>query len=404
MPRFLVLVVLLWMIAAAPVGAQTPQWSRSDAEELLSLVQEVRSEGLDPADYDHPDLRAALASGNAELLNGGATAVFLHIAADFSVGHVRGRDKRAWHITGPVMSEEYKQNLLHFALSAHQVKSTLRSLLPPNPEYESLKRALAATPSQDKAVIQRLRANLERWRWMPRELGKRYVLVNVPAFELTLVEDGKVIARRKIIVGKASTPTPQFSATIEAVQFNPSWYVPKSIIAESVGRLVTTQPEVARQRGYVVSKSGIRQRPGPENALGQMKLVMPNPYTIYIHDTPAKKLFDEEFRAYSHGCIRTEDALGFAADLLAGPNWDRAAIDPLVKTGTTATVRLDRPIPVYVTYFTAATDQSGAVASHPDLYGRDGAVVASLIDRERPDPTLSPATPKASEIHKETVR
>jgi murein L,D-transpeptidase YcbB/YkuD len=389
MQRFSVLLALLWAIVAAPVDAQPPQWSKSDVEELLSLVLQVGSEGLDPSDYDHAGLRpAAVASGNPERVSQSATQVFLQLAADFSHGHVPDPARVGWYIKAPLLSDVYKRTLLDFALSQHRVEQTLRGLLPATPEYQMLRKALAETPPEDKASIQRLRANLERWRWMPRDLGSRYVLVNVPAFELMLIDGGKVTARHKIIVGKTNSPTPQFGAIVEAVQFNPSWYVPKSIIAESVGKLVRTHPELARQRGFIASAGGIRQRPGPENALGQMKLVMPNKHTVYIHDTPAKTLFDEEVRTFSHGCIRTHDALGLAAELLAGPNWDRLAIDPLIQSTTTTIVRLDAPIPVYVAYFTAAPDQAGQITTYPDVYARDRPVVVSLTDRQRPDPTV----------------
>jgi murein L,D-transpeptidase YcbB/YkuD len=264
------------------------------------------------------------------------------------------------------------------------------ALLPRHREYQRLKAALAATPPRDKAAIQRLRANLERWRWMPRDLGQRFILVNVPAFELTLMEDGREVARHKIIVGKPATPTPQFNATVRGVQLNPSWYVPSSIVAESIGKLVRNKPETARARGFVVSKSGIRQRPGPDNALGAMKLVMPNAFRVYVHDTPAKPLFEEEVRAFSHGCIRTQHALDFARTLLADPRWDQAAVDRIVSSHVTTDIPLNRPLPIYVGYFTAASDADGEMSSFPDLYGRDGPVVAALVDRERADPLKSP--------------
>jgi murein L,D-transpeptidase YcbB/YkuD len=331
-----------------------------------------------------------LASGNAAALNSTATAIFMHLARDLGEGHVRPPDRVGWHLQGASMSGEAKQALLAAALSNHQVKRTLLALLPRHPEYQRLKAALAATPPRDRAAVQRLRANLERWRWMPRDLGHRFILVNVPAFELTLVEDGREVARHKIIVGKSTTPTPQFKTTVQGIQLNPSWYVPSSIVAESIGKLVRSSPETARARGFVVSKSGIRQRPGPDNALGEVKLVMPNPFTVYLHDTPAKQLFEEEIRAFSHGCIRTQHALDFARTLLADPRWDKAAIDRVVSSRVTTDIPLDRPVPVYVGYFTAASDADGEMSSFPDLYGRDGPVVAALVDRERPDPLKAP--------------
>jgi murein L,D-transpeptidase YcbB/YkuD len=379
------------MLTYAPVRAQpvAPAWTRADGEQLLAFVQAIGTEGLDPRDYDPAGLRGAIDSGSAEALQRKASAVFMHLAGDLSHGHVQDRARLAWHVRGTTLSETFKQALMTSALNQHGVDRVLRSLLPVHPEYGRLKAALAATPKRDKAAIQRLRANLERWRWMPRALGSRYLMVNVAAFELALVDNGKTVTRHRVIVGKPSTPTPQFDAVVEAVQFNPVWYVPQSIVAESVGRLVRSQPRLARARGYIVSKSGIRQAPGPQNALGQMRLTMPNPYTVYIHDTPTKALFEEEVRAFSHGCIRTQNPFELAALLLAGTGWDEARIDRSVRSRRTQEVTLRPQIPVYVTYFTAATDENGEIASYPDIYGRDGIVVESLIDREPPDPLMS---------------
>lgn len=379
------LFVLLWVMlvgVAAPASAEVV-WQRPDAEELLRIVEGIGAEGLDPADYDAAALREVLATGEAAAWSTRATAVFLHLATDLSEGHLRDRRSVAWHIAGPRLDSAAAERMLANVLETHRLAITLSGLLPQHRQYRQLKAALAATPARDKATIERLRANLERWRWMPRELGKRYLLVNVPAFTVSLVQDGAVIARRRAIVGKRATPTPQFSATVSGLVLNPWWDIPPSIVRESVGQLMRAHPEQARTRGYVAVGGRIRQAPGPGNALGQVKLVMPNPYTVYLHDTPTKKLFGQEVRAYSHGCIRVDDALGLAASLLAGtPGWDRTRLDKAVASGTTAQVALGLSLPVYVVYFTAAADESGEIATFPDIYGRDGPVVASLVDRQ----------------------
>jgi murein L,D-transpeptidase YcbB/YkuD len=377
---------LLLLFATDPAGAQvSPQWSRDDARALLDFVEGIGGEGLDPVDYAPDRLRRALAEGNEP--SEAATAIFLHLATDLSQGHVRGSYRIAWHIPDPPVQKPAQMALLSQALATHRVRETLAGLLPDNKEYEALKGALAATPAQDRAAILRLRANLERWRWMPRGLGRRYLLVNVAGFELQLVEDGRVVERHRIIVGKPRTPTPQFATLATGLILNPWWDVPQSIIGESVGRLVRTNPAGARARGYRWSSSGgglrVRQGPGPGNSLGQMKLVMPNPFTVYIHDTPSKQLFDEKVRAFSHGCIRTQDPFGLAATLLrAKPGWDRPAIDRVVASRVTTRVDFAEPIPVYVAYFTAATNDTGAVSVFPDIYGRDEAVVSQLTDAE----------------------
>jgi len=374
---------LFVLLAAAPLGAAAPAWPQGDAEQLLAFVDQIGGEGLDPKDYDPAALRRELAAGDVWRLNDRATATFLHVAADLSRGHMRDRRSVGWHIAGPAPDAAPADALLQQALANHAIAPALQSLLPDHRQYRLLKAALAATPAHDKAGIERLRANLERWRWMPRRLGDRYLLVNVPAFTVSLVEHDRVVERRRVIVGKRSTPTPQFQATVTGVILNPWWDVPQSIVRESVGSLLRRNPALARARGYTVSGGRIRQKPGPGNALGQIKLVMPNPFTVYLHDTPSKQLFDEETRAFSHGCIRTQDAIGLAATLLQGvPGWSRADIDRVVASGRNTEVPLARPLPVYVVYLTAAADDSGAIATFPDVYGRDGPVVSTLVDRQ----------------------
>lgn len=356
-------------------------WPRADADELLATVDRIGADGLDPVDYQAGPLRAALAGGESEAWSSLASTAFVRLAADLSNGHLRNRRAVAWHIVGNDLSEVQAKGLLETALATHQIRQTLVRLAPQHGQYLALKAALAATPARDKAGIERLRANLERWRWMPRNLGARYLLVNVPAFTVSLVQDGRVIERRRVIVGKRSTPTPQFAATVTGVIFNPWWDVPDSIVRESVGQLLRTKPALAHAQGYVVADGRIRQAPGPSNALGQVKLVMPNPYSVYLHDTPSKRLFDAEVRAFSHGCIRVQDPLGLATSLLGGGSGrDRRVIDRIVAGGQTLQTKLPQPIPVYVAYFTAAADETGAIATFSDIYGRDGPIVVSLTD------------------------
>ena len=180
-------------------------------------------------------------------------------------------------------------------------------------------RRCSPTTSVDAKTRDRIRINLDRWRWLPRDLGSKYVIVNVPAYTVALVENGQTLNRRRAVAGAIKTPTPSLSAVITGAIFNPWWEVPSSIA-----------PEVRGKKGYVAVKDDQgkvirwRQPPGPSNALGRVKLVMGNPYAIYLHDTNAKNLFNRQARAFSHGCIRTEDAVGFAQTLLDGTDWDRA--------------------------------------------------------------------------------
>jgi murein L,D-transpeptidase YcbB/YkuD len=211
---------------------------------------------------------------------------------------------------------------------------------------------------------------MERWRWMPISPGTEYILVNAAAFEVSLWRQGKLAGVWPVIVGKPRTPSPVFAATVSGVTFNPWWDVPANIARESIAALMRNRPALARQRGYVWAGSHYRQRPGPANALGQMKLVMPNPYNVYLHDTPDKKLFAREVRAFSHGCIRVGNAFGFATTLLQGkPSPEDATA--IVASGHTVTVALPAPLPIYIAYFTAVPGANGLVRFLPDIYGRD---------------------------------
>lgn len=356
--------------APAPVAAD---WKRRDAEELLAFAEAIGEEGLDPADYRTADLRQAIEAGG-EPLDTIATAIFLAVSSDLMFGHVRGDARIDWHVEDDSWSVSDQQSLLDRALAGPAIAETLRSLMPTHPQYEGLKAQLAA--ASDPAVKDRIRVNMDRWRWLPRDLGRKYVIVNVPAYTVALVEGGQVLSRRRAVAGAIKTPTPQLSATISGAIFNPWWEVPQSIA-----------PEVRGKKGYVTVKlpgGGVRYRqpPGPSNALGRVKLVMGNPHAIYLHDTNARKLFDRQARAFSHGCIRTEDAVGFAETLLEATEWDRAKIDQTIASGKTVQANLAEPVPVYIVYFTAASTSDGpGIVSYKDMYGRDGKVVAALTDR-----------------------
>lgn len=248
-------------------------------------------------------------------------------------------------------------------------------------QYRALRAALAK--ETDPSRHRKLMLNLERWRQMPNDLGTRYLLVNIPEAVVRLMVDNRVERIHKVIVGKPTTPTPQFSASITGVILNPSWTVPDSIIAESVGALVRTRPAAARAKGYTWSRTAggrlrVIQRPGPGNALGQVKLDMPNGYRVYLHDTPTKELFAADQRTFSHGCIRVDDALGLAEYLLDGSDWNRARIDAAIGTRRTERIALAPALPVHVVYLTAFADPDGTVHLMGDPYGLDAGVAVQI--------------------------
>jgi murein L,D-transpeptidase YcbB/YkuD len=358
--------------AAAPVIAA--EWSSKDAAELLRYVEGIGSEGLDPADYNVDTLRVAVDSEDDDL-SGIATTTFLRVASDLKFGHVRDGGRIDWHVKDDSWNVYDQQALLDRAVKG-DVAETFESLLPTHPQYAALK-GLLSDKSVDSKTRDRVRINLDRWRWLPQNLGSKYVIVNVPAYTVALVENGQTLNRRRAVAGAIKTPTPSLSAVITGAIFNPWWEVPQSIT-----------PEVRGKKGYVAVKDDSgkiirwRQPPGPSNALGRMKLVMGNPYAIYLHDTNAKNLFNRQARAFSHGCIRTEDAVGFAQTLLDGTEWNRAKIDQTLASGKATQANLAAPVPVYIVYFTVAATSDGPPNSYVDMYSRDGKVLAGLSDRK----------------------
>lgn len=355
----------------APPAPVQIVWQRRAAEALYQYIQAIGREGLDPAIYAPDRLRAAIDSGDDVMLGAVATPTFLRLVDDLSGGYVRGDSRVDWHMPLNTIDAASRQAMLVRA-SRGDVADTLNALLPTHPQYLGLRQALANTAPDDIARRDIIRANMERWRWMPRDLGRRHVIVNVPAFTVALVEDGRVVTRHRGVVGARRTPTPQLSARISAVTVNPWWNVPQSIASE-----------MRSTAGYQVREVNgtrlIRQPPGPRNALGRLKIEMPNQWAIYLHDTPAQALFDRPVRAFSHGCIRTQYVRDFAADLLApGGQWDRAQIDAAIAAGDTRSIALAEPVPVYIAYFTAAATTDGNIVTYPDIYGRDAPVRQAL--------------------------
>jgi murein L,D-transpeptidase YcbB/YkuD len=349
-------------------------WTRAAADALLAYVEAVGAEGLDPETYGPERLRTAIASGNDGLLGSAATDVFLRLATDLSGGAVRGNARVDWHMTHSAIDAAAQRELMASAIATGDVAEALNGLLPVHPQYRGLKRALAQTPESDATTRALIRTNMERWRWMPRSLGARHVIVNVPAFTAAIVDNGAVTARHRTVVGAVRTPTPQLNATIRAVTMNPWWNVPQSIIREMGGRFGADY-EVTRNGNQITA----RQQPGPRNSLGRVKIEMPNDHAIYLHDTPAQALFSRPVRAFSHGCIRTQNVRQFAALLLAPTGeWSRQRIDQAISAGRTVSASLAAPVPVYIAYFTAAATDQGEIVRYNDIYGRDAPVKRAL--------------------------
>ena len=227
--------------------------------------------------------------------------------------------------------------------------------------------------------VRQITANMERWRWMPEDLGASYLIVNIAAFRLDVFEGERAVLSMKTVVGKDYTRTPFFAARIAEVIVNPWWNVPDSIATKELWPKQRRDPSYFAREHMVVRDGRIRQRPGAWNALGRLKFNMPNPYDVYLHDTPAKQLFARSFRAFSHGCIRLERPMDLASYLLRDqPRWTRAAIESDIASGTERTIRLTSPRPVYVLYWSAWVGDDGHMEFHRDHYARDAALAAAL--------------------------
>lgn len=373
--NFAPLILALLLLPAMSLAAAAPRWDKKNSEALVDYAQNIESRGLAAAAYDPSDLAAALERKDDLAVEIAASALFRKIAVDFETGVTPAENRRLWRFAPREISDEAIEAAMTAALAGRKVAETLDAFEPSHEEYRKLLNALPSAKAEGERLL--IRRNMERWRWLPRDFGRDYVLVNIPSFEALIVRDGEVIARRKVVVGERKSPTPQFLATISGVTLNPTWFVPPSIIAESVGALLDQKPKEAERLGYYRAEDGgVRQKPGPKNSLGRMKLAMPNPFSVFIHDTPNKANFDLDRRALSHGCVRIDDAIGFAAALLDGV-WSKSDLDDLVDTGSTISIELSEPLPVYMVYFTMMSDASGALAAYDDIYSLDDGIFAA---------------------------
>jgi murein L,D-transpeptidase YcbB/YkuD len=377
--------------ATAPAPLPPAIWDVPSAMELLAYIRQIGGEGLNPQDYDPQGLEAAIQSGNITAMSQAATERFDLVSSDLALGHVKKPARIDWYLVDKDLDAAKQDALLRSALAQHNLTSALNGLLPTHPQYAALKAALAATPESDEAQRDRIRLNMDRWRWLPRELGRKYIIVNVPGFHATLVENGVNRWKQRAIAGKLSTPTPELSAVATGVILNPWWEVPKSIEHEAAGKkgfVPVKGPDGTIQRW--------RQPPGPTNALGQIKFVMPNSKAIYLHDTNARSRFNSDTRALSHGCVRTEHIMDLATQLLGddGGEWTPDRIQEALDSKKTVQANFVKPVPVYIVYFSDAALNDGRIVDYKDLYGRDAKAMAAL---KMKDGGASLAVPKPAD-------
>ncbi len=369
-----------------PREAAVQYWSVENAMALAAVIEGIGSEGLDPADYLPDLLRAEIARGESRELDVRASEAFTWLVEDLRDGRTPMDSRRQWFVVDPDPDLLPTADLMAEVLESGDVAGIVAMLAPVHADYAALKEALATTLEEDVETRRLIRANMDRWRWLPRDLGGQYLLTNVPEYQLRLMVNGQIIRTYRTIVGAPGrTATPQLAETVEGVVFNPTWTVPQSIVrGEGLGSRVLSNPRWARANGYRATRGAngyisVVQQPGPGNSLGMMKLDMPNPHAIFLHDTPARHLFDSSNRARSHGCIRVERALELAmtvAILGGGATRDEAVA--VSQSGEYTRVPVERTMPVYITYFTYGMDVDGNLREFDDLYDRDAPVLAAL--------------------------
>jgi L,D-transpeptidase YcbB len=303
-------------------------------------------------------------------------------------------------------SAEYYDDALVDAVKRFQARAKLRHA--DGMVGEKTRDALNAQGMPTSTAV--LLANMEQWRWMPEQLGDTHISVNVPEFTTRLVRDGKAVHTERVVTGKIETATPLFSDKMQTVVFQPKWGVPDSIKVNEL--LPQLQEGNGLKAGLKMSLGGrdidpwdvdwskadilkyhVYQPSGDDNALGVVKFLFPNKHAVYMHDTPSKKLFNSEVRAFSHGCVRVRNPLSLAEHLLAtDKGWDAKLVQELAWDGPeNNAIKLDTPVPVHITYFTATVDEAGNVSTFGDVYGHERRITLALEGKHKLISKLDPA-------------
>lgn len=361
----------------------TPNLALPDADEVLAKVAFVKDADAALASYNppHPGYRA-LKERLAELRAN-------HPSSQPSVRVPKGpvlkvgmKDPRVPLIRARFNLKDENDKIVYDQRLASAVAAFQKEKgLPDNGVLTAQTVAALSGPSLAQREAE-LITNMERWRWLPPELGERHIMVNVPEFRLQLMDDGRVAHETRVIVGKEQSQTPIFSENMKYLVVNPSWTIPPSIMKKEILPGLANDPNYAARKGYKVIRRGnsitVQQPPGERNALGFVKFMFPNDHAVYLHDTPNRNLFSAARRAFSHGCVRVDKPFELAdAIFREDDRWSGQKLRGLVGKGERY-VHLSKPLPVHLAYFTLSVDEKGGLKSFPDLYGLDRKVRAAL--------------------------
>ena len=398
-----------------PIWTGSPE-ALKRAEGAIAFLRNIKSEGLEPRDYPTPDLSGNLSEEQAAKAELQLTGSILRYARHASSGRVSYT-----RVSASILYPDHAADpaeVLNKVASAPDMNVVLQSFEPQQPGFVALKAALAkelATPeqatslqdreaskkhrgkdaderSQKKNGVDSIVANMERWRWLPRDLGETHVVVNIPDYTLGVYKDDALVWHTKIVVGKpGNLATPLLSETMKFLTVNPTWNVPPSIIRNEYLPELARDPGALERIGLRVSNNPdgslrVYQPPGERNALGRIRFNFPNQFLVYQHDTPNKNLFARDSRAFSHGCMRVENPEKYAEVLLSlsqpAEGYSIARIRSLYGDQE-RTINLKQPIPVHVTYQTAFVDKQGQLNFRHDVYGLDTATLKLMRNDER---------------------
>ena len=386
-----------------------PAWVDGDAttDQWKDLVQQLKyseRHGLDPAAYGPQEFERLRDASQTRLsgtrfpmeripeMDAKMTYAYLRYAADLLGWTHSARQVHPTWLAAPKKVDLAAR--LSEALEGNRVRDSLEELAPTHPQYKGLQAALAI--EQRPENIARIKMNMERWRWAPHDLGDRYVLINVPAYQMQVMEKDQPALAMRVIVGDPEHQTPLFSDEMTYVVFSPYWNIPPDILRQETLPRVVSDPEYLQRNNIeVVGTSGkdevldpadidwddedatkglrFRQAPGPENALGLVKFIFPNHFNVYLHDTPGDKLFFRETRALSHGCVRVEAPVELAKYVLEDrPEWTEGRIQEAMSANKEQTVTLKARLPVHIGYWTAWVEPDGKTVTYTDdPYGID---------------------------------
>ena len=380
-----------------PLWISEGKWS-SQGIKLINILDRADEDGLASSDYSIP--RIDPAGSNPDEL--AAADLSLSLAIIGYARDARGARvdlARLSKLITPKLELPDTQTVLGDLVTSSDPGSALAAYNPQHPGYLALKAKLAqfreytasiapapvsepsANVSPQKSSnprppsISEIIANMERWRWLPRDLGSERIEVNLPEFTARVIRRNQIVHQTRVIIGKQTTPTPLFSNQMVHLIVNPSWHVPPSIIKKEILPKLVEDPEYAVRNGYEVTELGsggvsVRQPPGQGNALGLVKFMFPNEHSVYLHDTPSRKLFANEERAYSHGCVRVQNPFELAAILLDDPQYSEDKLKAMIGKGERL-IRLKAPVPIHLTYFTLLVNENGEIQRISDVYGYD---------------------------------